>query len=685
MMTPNYASPEQFRGETVSTATDIYSLGVILFEVLTGNLPYKLESQRLDEMMRIVCEINPIRPSSVSLKPSDSGKSTNRNAGQTNESNRNTNAKAESRNLKSLRGDLDNIVLKALRKEPERRYSSVEQFSEDIRRHLVGLPVIAHAATFGYRAEKFFKRNRPAVLAALLISLTLIGGIAGTTWQAMRAESQRKLAEKRFAEVRGLANNIIYKYHDEIKNLAGATKAREMLVSDALDYLNRLEADAGDDLSLQRELAEAYMRVGDTQGEPYQANAGDTAGAIESYRKAIVLLESVLQKSSDLPTERRLRQAEQQLSILLLRAGDKSVRDAARQSIEISEQIAASDSANTDDQLALAKSYIFLGDVSPLGAGDDESISVFRKALSVVEPIAKNEPENINAVYRLVALNQRLGFHYSQMAERATEIEKTEEAGEFFLLAAPFYHRTVELSEKLTRLEPQNANYQRNASGAKYDEAYIERQLGETDKALPILLKVLDERKTAVTADSENVQAIADLSEVNLDLSLIYLKRKEISRALEFARAATYAIDEAVRRDPANQEYKGGQYHAHLLYGDVLVAQDDFEGAVKVYRDAFTEFNKTVKAENRPDFSILESTMHVKVGDSLFFLSQEANLSTKEKRDQVVTAQIEYQKAIDLLQMPENVTENSVNRRLIERRNYLETKRSKCEQILRLY
>lgn len=683
MLTPNYASPEQFRGESISTATDIYSLGVILFEVLTGSLPYQLESRRLDEIMRIVSETNPIRPSSVRLQSIwESEKSTKQNAGQTNESNQNTGSNAGTGNLKSLRGDLDNIVLKALRKEAEKRYSSVEQFSEDIGRHLVGLPVTARPATFGYRAEKFFKRNRSAVTAAILIFLTLLGGIAGTSWQAIRAERERELAEKRFAEVRGLANNIIYKYHDEIKNLSGATKVREMLVADALEYLNRLEEDTGDNVSLQRELAEAYMRVGDVQGEPYQANAGDTAGAIESYRKATILLENVLQKSSDLPTERRLRQAIQQLSSLLLRAGDKSLLDIAQRSIEISEQIAAQEPENTDDKLALAKSYIFLGDITPLGVGENESISVFRKALAIVEPIAKNEPDNINAIYRLMALNQRCGFHYSQIAERASEIEKTEEARQFFLHAAPFYQRTLEMSERLIQLDPQNANYNRNAAGAKYAQAYINRQLGETDKALPVLLKVLDERKAAVVADHENVQAQADLSEVNSDVSLVYLKRKEFPRALEFARAANFAIDEAVRRDAANLEYKGGQYHVHLLYGDVLVSQNNFEKAIEIYRTAFADFSKTVRPENRTDFKALESTMHEKVADAFMLLSEKANLTIGEKRARLTSARIEYQTAIDLMQLPENIKDGSVNQRTIERRSYLETKRFGCETIL---
>jgi len=195
---------------------------------------------------------------------------------------------------KRLQGDLDNIVLTALRKEPERRYQSVEQFSEDLRRHLAGLPVSARKDTLGYRGAKFIRRNRIAAAAAALVLLFLVGGIIATTWQARRARAQEAVArvekaraERRFNEVRQLAHAVLFDYHDAIKDLPGATKVRERLVKDALAYLDVLSAEAGEDPSLKRELAAAYDRVGDVRGQAYSANLGDNAGALESYQKAL--------------------------------------------------------------------------------------------------------------------------------------------------------------------------------------------------------------------------------------------------------------------------------------------------------------------------------------------------------------------------------------------------------------
>ncbi|MGI8668598.1 MAG: protein kinase domain-containing protein [Aridibacter sp.] len=190
MMTPQYASPEQIKGEMVTTASDIYSLGLILYELLTGVSAYDFPSNRTDEIAKTICEEEPLRPSSVVNTESGfrSLKFRNKTSAYISQT---TNSKAKSRNSKSLKGDLDNIILKALRKQPHRRYASVEQFATDISRHLEGLPVIARPDTFAYHAEKFFKRNRVSVVAGVLIFLTFVIGITATTIQSIRAERQK--------------------------------------------------------------------------------------------------------------------------------------------------------------------------------------------------------------------------------------------------------------------------------------------------------------------------------------------------------------------------------------------------------------------------------------------------------------------------------------------------------------
>ncbi len=166
VMTPAYASPEQVRGESITTASDVYSLGVLLYELLAGRRPYDVAGPTPAELERAVCRQEPERPSVVT------GGALGRR----------------------LRGDLDNIVLMAMRKEPRRRYGSVEQFSEDIRRHLEGLPVIARPDTLGYRGAKFVSRHKAGAAAAMLVGLSLAAGVAATLREARIASAERDRA-----------------------------------------------------------------------------------------------------------------------------------------------------------------------------------------------------------------------------------------------------------------------------------------------------------------------------------------------------------------------------------------------------------------------------------------------------------------------------------------------------------
>ena len=252
-MTPAYASPEQMRGQPITTASDIYSLGVVLFELLTNERPYQFETDNLAEIVRVVCETEPTRPSSFVRRPLQ-----NHDLTQTSEQR----TKDYGQRTKLLRGDIDNIVLLALRKEPLRRYQTAEQFAEDIGRHLNGLPVAARQNTFKYRASKFIKRNKIAAVAATLIFLSLIGGIAATLWQSRQTQKEKEKAESINVFLGRMLrySNPIYKSLQK----GGQEATINDVLDEAADRLRQGEFDNQPEVKaeLLRAIAESYFGQG---------------------------------------------------------------------------------------------------------------------------------------------------------------------------------------------------------------------------------------------------------------------------------------------------------------------------------------------------------------------------------------------------------------------------------------
>jgi serine/threonine protein kinase len=290
-LTPAYASPEQVRGEPITTVSDVYALGALLYELLAGQGPHRFSRAHPSptELLDVVAEQEPARPSSVA---------------------------ADSHKRHRLRGDLDRILLKALRKDPAERYRGVGSFAEDLRRYLDGLPVRARPATLSYRAGKFLRRNKSGVAIAAVLAIGAIAGSVMMLVSARNAELQARRAQRHFEDVRQLANSFLFEFHNAIATLPGATAARQLVVNRALEYLDKLSREARGDTALQIELAEAYLRVGDVQGKPYTANLGDSEGAVRSYSKAAEIVEPLASDRASGPqhrcaplVEHRLRQS----------------------------------------------------------------------------------------------------------------------------------------------------------------------------------------------------------------------------------------------------------------------------------------------------------------------------------------------------------------------------------------
>ncbi len=289
---PSICKPRAGQGFPVTTAVDIYSLGAVFYEMLVRRRAQSIKSPSTSEIERVVCHTHVPPPSTFAP---------------------------------GLDADLDNIVLMAMRKDPAGRYQSVDQFAEDVRRHLSGRAVLARQDSFWYRTRKFAARNRFQIAAAGLIFASLIAGLGFTLSEMRAAQSARRLAEaqrgvaqqesaraeagfrqaeiaragearerlnaeRRLSELIGIADKTLFDIHDAVARLPGATEARKVMVRTTLDYLESIEKENGLDDRLRLSLGAAYSRIAAIQGEPLHPNLGDIKGAQVNYRKAEVLL-----------------------------------------------------------------------------------------------------------------------------------------------------------------------------------------------------------------------------------------------------------------------------------------------------------------------------------------------------------------------------------------------------------
>jgi non-specific serine/threonine protein kinase/serine/threonine-protein kinase len=533
LMTPEYASPEQVRGEPLTTASDIYALGVLLYELLTGHRPYRLTSRLPHDVVRAICEEDPQKPSTAIGRSAEvPGVGGTRRI--TPETVSQTRGDAPDKLRRRLAGDLDTIVLMALRKEPQRRYGSAAQLAEDLRRHLEGLPVVARKHTLGYRSAKFLRRH-------------VLGSLVGSLWQARVAQVERVRADRRFNDVRQLTNMFLFEFHDAIKDLVGSTPARELLVTRALEYLDSLAHEASEDPSLQLELAVAYQKVGDVQGHPTAANLGDSAGALESYRQALTLAGRVVTAH---PTQAQARQSlaviYQKLSDMQAWTGDVArAVETSQKSLALFAALAEADPTHVLARQALALSHIKMGDVlgNPLfpNAGDlAGALQQYRQALELYQALAAVDATDRTTRRYLGLTYERLGTILKAQGEliAALDTYRTslalrdafaadypahtdgrrdlgigyEKIGDVLLLtgdlpgALAHYQQSLPIFDALAAADPHNAQA-RHSLAISYEKLVeVRTRTGDTPGALALALQSLALREALATADPLNVR-----------------------------------------------------------------------------------------------------------------------------------------------------------------------------------
>lgn len=528
-MTPEYASPEQIRGEPITTATDVYSLGVVLYQLLTGRSPYHPDTPSTHELARAICDTDPARPSTVVLKK-EAARVGEQGSPPTPEMVSSLREGSPAKLQRRLAGDLDDITLKALRKEPSLRYGSVEQFAEDIRNHLEGRPVKASKGSWNYRAGKFVARHRVGVAATTAIVLVLAAGIGATVREARIARKQAEIAstqqaraEKRFNDVRQLSDSLIFDVHDAIQNLPGATPARKLLLDRAVQYLDRVASDSGGDSSLQRELGWGYQRLAVVQGNSAESSLGDQNAADASNQKATALFEAVAKANPNNATD--------QLNVAILHRImsfsdllQPSGRQNLEQAVAITERVMKTDGANPRVWSERAIEYQNLGMMQDAAGDRARALESFQKNLTIKQEILKIHPEyhdarrgvGIGSVLvgdalarvgsrqeALQKMQAGISFYESVVkggsdinTERELAISKAKR-GEIQLMDEDFDAALVSLHEARTMLEPmakadpQNNMLQLDMAGMDYEEGRLLASTGRYGAAIPPLQRAI--------------------------------------------------------------------------------------------------------------------------------------------------------------------------------------------------
>jgi tetratricopeptide (TPR) repeat protein len=590
LMTPDYVSPEQVRGEAVSTATDVYALGAVLYEMLTGHRAHDLQRYDPIEIARVVCETD-IRP------PSTWGD-------------------------RRLRGDLDTIVLKAMQKNPTRRYASVVEFSEDVRRHLDGLPVAARPDTTLYRATKFARRHWIGIAATAAVVISLAVGVAISLQQA-------GIAQRRFAQVRELANTFLFQFYDQVAPLPGSTAVRASIVGTARNYLDSLAKEAGNDQELLFELAEAYQRLGNVQGRTGAANLGQLDDARRSYQNAFDLygrLPSAARATPDVrrrvakvlwdqgrleynasredeaerftnraletlgdgpePATRLLRaQAQRGLGDIRVRQGKPRealalLESALRTLLEL-EATGSEEQGLTEGlqevRLRLARALIAVGDL-------DAGLNAYEELLRALAPCEAQNPASSSCRDRAVRLGWMADVYAALDRPNLNEPAK----------AVPLYQQAVGISERLVALDEKDRQ-------ARFDLAARYGKLGDavlaSDPARAIELYDRALKTAQSLASKEQLQAIYEAYTVAISRPLI-----QLGRLGEARKVLVQVLPEAKAETARGYGDVLGEIDLRLIWVRLLIAEHRDDEAQATLREMIRDLAK-ICAEHPEDLS----------------------------------------------------------------------------------
>jgi eukaryotic-like serine/threonine-protein kinase len=590
MLTPDYASPEQIKGLPIGTASDTYSLGAVLYELLTSQRPHRFTTGSAADMERTICETEVEKPSSVVARNDE------------------LSASLRKQLKRQLSGDLDNIVLTAMRKEPQRRYASAAELSDDLRRHMESLPVLAQEDQWTYRAGKFVRRNRLTVGAAVLVAASLILGIVATSIQARRAEHRFELARR-------LAKAVVADIKGPMGQLPGSTALRASMIQTVLQYLDGLAQDPGRDPAFELEIADAYREVATVEGNPMQQNLGQTAAALTHYQKAIAIYE----RHAD-----RAETRAHALSGIIetnIQAGDIEERNgnAAAAQTRLEKVLAiASEAAERDSKVVIPGTWVYLyfrlGAAALHRGAADDALNHFQKALEVCKSWVAAD-RGVNARNTLRGAH----IHVASAQIRTGDLYGARENFEAALR-----------NTKDSLRQPDATVYERSSLSIVYLNLSgvvgnpNDLNFGDRAKAISHASAAVDIAEAIAASDSQDVRARDHLAGTYQNLGAI-LAEERPAEALRQYRQAARIFDDLSAAAPSNTRHNRHVIESQGGIGEVLSRLGKNRAALEILTRAL-EGMKSLIAVAPEDVAWIGSNLariHLGIGNAALGLGDE--------------------------------------------------------------
>ncbi len=560
LMTVSYASPEQIRGALHTVASDVYSLGVILYELLTAHRPYQPANASFAETVRATCEQEPVPPP---LAPISEADAVHR-------------AITPERLRSRLAGDLETILLKALAKDPRLRYSTVDNFAADLRRHINGQPIHARPATFSYRAGKFVRRHRIAVPTATLAILLIVAFAALSWWQWRRAQ-------RRFNDVQNLAHSVLFEFHDAIEKLPGSTAARELLVRRALEYLENLSQESAGDPRLAREIALGYGRIGDVQGALGGSNLGRVPAALESYRKAEQILAGLVARApSDDSLRRDYLRIADGLANMYEEAGEfTSAHALSDKNLVLAKAVVQAHPRDPEALHGLMRTQSTIADVLTVEKKYDQAIAVRLGILDIQRRIVELLPTDANAQIALALAHKKLGALVGVVQPPRYEDARRE------------YEQAREIDERQLASSG-GSRAQLDLSYDYSDLGWVAIRLGDSPGGLAYYRKALALRQAAAAADPNDYRAAFATASSHERIGRLLRQMGDAPAGIIEIQQALVLWQELADRPDAVWSTVRNLADAHSELGACFVAMRAFPRAATEY-DQASEIYKTLR------------------------------------------------------------------------------------------